>query len=73
MGVAWFGFSCGFVLLFLLIFRPGGEVVVTIDVHEAKDLIKSGYGYLDVRYEERISSVPYFQRINCSASSQITE
>ncbi|GMN72518.1 hypothetical protein TIFTF001_053576, partial [Ficus carica] len=25
------------------------EEIVTIDVHAAKDLIKSGYGYIDVR------------------------
>lgn len=53
MGVAWFGFSFGFVLLVLLFFSPREEVV-TVDVHEAKDLIKSGYGYLDVRSVESL-------------------
>ncbi|KAF3440310.1 hypothetical protein FNV43_RR18594 [Rhamnella rubrinervis] len=47
----------------------GEEVIVTIDVHEAKDLIKSGYGYLDVRTVEefkkghvdarKIFNIPY--------------
>ncbi|XP_015889749.3 thiosulfate sulfurtransferase 18 isoform X1 [Ziziphus jujuba] len=68
MGVAWVGLSFGFVLLVLLLFSPRPEVV-TVDIHEAKELIKSGYGYLDVRTVEefkeghvdapKIFNIPY--------------
>lgn len=41
---------CFFLVLLLLIYCSSGAEVVTVDVHTAKDLIKSGYKYLDVRY-----------------------
>ncbi|GLT57408.1 hypothetical protein SLA2020_303830 [Shorea laevis] len=41
-----------FLLLLLLIYCSSGAEVVTVDVHAAKDLIKSGYKYLDVRTVE---------------------
>ena len=41
---------CFFLVLLLLIYCSSGAEVVTVDVHAAKDLIKSGYKYLDVRY-----------------------
>lgn len=49
MKAYWFGVPCGFVALLLVLFCSSGAEVVTIDVQEAKDLIKSGYGYMDVR------------------------
>lgn len=49
MGVSWFGFPFGCVVLLFVLFCSSGAEVVTIDVQEAKDLIKSGYGYMDVR------------------------
>jgi hypothetical protein len=51
---------CFFLLLLLLLLllltycSPGAEVV-TVDVHAAKDLIKSGHKYLDVRYAKGCS------------------
>ncbi|XP_021815230.1 thiosulfate sulfurtransferase 18 isoform X1 [Prunus avium] len=69
MGFSWFGLSCGFVALFPLLFCSSGSEVVTIDVQAAKDLLKSGYGYMDVRtveeYKkghvdaEKILNIPY--------------
>lgn len=69
MGVSWFGFPFGCVVLLLVLFRSPGAEVVTIDVQEAKDLIKSGYGYMDVRTveefkrgyvdAEKIYNIPY--------------
>ena len=49
MKAYWFGVPCGFVALLRVLFCSSGAEVVTIDVQEAKDLIKSGYGYMDVR------------------------
>ncbi|XP_041020873.1 thiosulfate sulfurtransferase 18 isoform X1 [Juglans microcarpa x Juglans regia] len=56
-------------LLLVLVFCSSGAEVVTVDVHEAKDLIKSGYTYLDVRTVEeykkghvgvdKIFNIPY--------------
>ncbi|KAF5442001.1 hypothetical protein F2P56_037009 [Juglans regia] len=56
-------------LLLVLVFCSSGAEVVTVDVHEAKDLIKSGYAYLDVRTVEeykkghvgadKIFNIPY--------------
>ncbi|KAM5546794.1 hypothetical protein ABKV19_001357 [Rosa sericea] len=69
MRVYWFGVPCGFVALLLVLFCSSGAEVVTIDVQEAKDLIKSGYGYMDVRTveefkrgyvdAEKIYNIPY--------------
>ncbi|KAB1201805.1 Thiosulfate sulfurtransferase 18 [Morella rubra] len=59
----------GLFLLLLLIFCSSEAEVVTVDVHGAKDLIKSGYKFLDVRtveeYKEghvrtdKIFNIPY--------------
>ncbi|KAL5557542.1 hypothetical protein UlMin_039778 [Ulmus minor] len=67
MGFSGFGFSCGFVVL--LLFCSAGAEIVTIDVDEAYNLLKSGYGYLDVRTVEefkkghveapKILNIPY--------------
>ncbi|KAE8010631.1 hypothetical protein FH972_006986 [Carpinus fangiana] len=60
---------CFFLVLLLLIYCSSGAEVVTVDVHAAKDLIKSGYKYLDVRTVEefkkghvgsdKILNIPY--------------
>ena len=57
MGVLWAVFRCRFqfLLLFLLLSCSSATEVVTIDVHAAKDLINSGYRYLDVRWINRFS------------------
>lgn len=51
MGVSrnWVMFLRGLFLL-LLISRSSGAEVITVDVRAAKNLLESGYGYLDVRY-----------------------
>jgi hypothetical protein len=50
---------CFFLVLLLLIYCSSGTEVVTVDVHAAKDLIKSGYKYLDVRYVKRVLFASY--------------
>lgn len=50
MGVSGAIFPCGLFLLLLIIGSPGSEEVVdTIPVAKAKDLLHSGHVYLDVR------------------------
>ncbi|XVF62197.1 hypothetical protein PTKIN_Ptkin08bG0197900 [Pterospermum kingtungense] len=68
MGVSMVVFPC-VLFLSLLIFCSSGSEVVTIDVTEAKNLLQSGYGYIDVRtveeYKqghvdtEKIINIPY--------------
>ena len=59
-----------FLLLLLLIFCSSEAEVVTVDVHGAKDLIKSGYKFLDVRFVNgalssilKLISSPVFLRV----------
>lgn len=48
MGVPWVLVLSGS-LVFALLFYSSGSEVVTVDVRAAKDLLGSGYHYLDVR------------------------
>ena len=50
MGFSWAMFPRLLFLLLIIIFCSSGAEVVTVDVHAAKDQIKSGHKYLDVRY-----------------------
>nr|KJB40139.1 hypothetical protein B456_007G049000 [Gossypium raimondii] len=51
MGVSFVVFPCCFFLFSLIYFSSGSEVV-TIHVNEAKNLLQSGYRYIDVRTVE---------------------
>lgn len=61
MGVSrnWVMFLRGLFLL-LLISRSSGAEVITVDVRAAKNLLESGYGYLDVRYAVSIQLLAFY-------------
>ncbi|XP_050127495.1 thiosulfate sulfurtransferase 18-like isoform X3 [Malus sylvestris] len=70
MGFSWFaGLLSGFVYIVVLLCCSSESEVVTVDVQEAKHLLESGYGYLEVRTEEeykkghvdtkKILNIPY--------------
>lgn len=61
MGVSrnWVTFLRGLFLL-LLICRSSGAEVITVDVRAAKNLLESGYGYLDVRYAVSIQPLAFY-------------
>lgn len=61
-----FDFSRGFVILLLqlLLICSSGSEVITVDVYAAKHLIKSGHGYMDVRYNTTHSPVPVLLMFN---------
>lgn len=61
MGVSrnWVTFLRGLFLL-LLICRSSGAEVITVDVRAAKNLLESGYAYLDVRYAVSIQLLAFY-------------
>lgn len=52
MGTVFWNSLLSLLLLVLLLFCSSGAEVVTVDVHAASQLIRSGHRYLDVRTEE---------------------